>query len=152
MMAFLISALVFFMLVTLIVGVWWARQPGRMVQDRLSGRASATDAWDVQVLKPDQARQFGVADWLARLLEQAGYTWTLQQLVAVITGFAAVGAVIGMVRVGGGFWMLVAAAAAGFLPVVFLMYRRQQRMTLFQTQFPDAMDMMTRAIRAGHAL
>jgi tight adherence protein B len=151
-MALLIAGLVFFILVTLIVGLWWAALPSRRIQGRLSGRAGATESWDTELLKPERLERSGPVQWLADLLEQAGYTWTPQRVIIVIAGFAAVGAVVGSVRVGGAFWALIAGAITGAMPIAFLMYRRQQRIALFQTQFPDAMDMMTRAIRAGHAL
>jgi tight adherence protein B len=35
---------------------------------------------------------------------------------------------------------------------VYLLYRRRRRLNAFQTQFPDALDTITRAIRAGNAL
>jgi tight adherence protein B len=150
-MALLIAGLVFFMLVTLIVGIWWAGLSSRRIQGRLSGRAT-TESFDTELLKPERSTRVGLTERLARLIEQAGYTWAPQRVILVIAGFAAVGALIGAVRVGGGLWALIAGTITGALPVVFLIYRRGKRITLFQTQFPDAMDMMTRAIRAGHAL
>jgi tight adherence protein B len=150
-MAFLIAVLVFIALVTAIVGVWWARLPARRIGDRLSS-AATEDAWDTPLLKPDQASGTGLTDRLAQLLQQAGYTWTVERALLIIAGFGLVGAVIGAVRVGGLLWMLVGAAVMGSLPIFFLIYRRGKRVALFQSQFPDAMDMMTRAIRAGHAL
>jgi tight adherence protein B len=42
--------------------------------------------------------------------------------------------------------------ATGSIPAVYLLYKRARRITRFQTQFPDALDMITRAIRAGNAL
>ena len=150
-MAFLIALLVFISLVTMIVGVWWARLPGRRIGDRLGGTGEA-EAWDGALLKPEQVSRIGVVDSLAQLLEQAGYTWTPERAMLIIGGFAVMGAAIGAARIGGLLWMLVGAIIMGGLPVCFLIYRRQKRVTLFQSQFPDAMDMMTRAIRAGHAL
>ena len=46
----------------------------------------------------------------------------------------------------------LSALAMGAIPIVFLVYKRNQRFQKFQQQFPDALDMMTRAIRAGNAL
>ncbi len=45
----------------------------------------------------------------------------------------------------------LAAVAAGFLPVGFLLQRRSSRMNAFEEQFPEALDLMARALRAGHA-
>jgi tight adherence protein B len=150
-MAFLIALLVFISLVTVIVGVWWARLPGRRIGDRLTP-TGAVETWDAALLKPEQTSRLGIVEALARLLDQAGYAWTPERGMLIIGGFALVGATIGGTRVGGVLWMLVGAVIVGGLPVWFLIYRRQKRIALFQSQFPDAMDMMTRAIRAGHAL
>jgi tight adherence protein B len=48
-------------------------------------------------------------------------------------------------RVGG---MLV----GGALPFLVLLYRRSARLRRFEEQFPDALDLLSRALRAGHAL
>jgi tight adherence protein B len=40
----------------------------------------------------------------------------------------------------------------GSLPYFYLLRKRHQRFQQFEQQFPDALDMMTRSIRAGHAL
>src|SRR5262249_15630946 len=40
----------------------------------------------------------------------------------------------------------------GAIPAIFLVYKRSRRVVRFQTQFPDALDMVARAIRAGNAL
>jgi tight adherence protein B len=45
----------------------------------------------------------------------------------------------------------VAALAGGFLPIGFLMRRRSVRLKRFEEQFPEALDLLSRAIRAGHA-
>jgi len=46
----------------------------------------------------------------------------------------------------------VTGIVTGAIPTVFLLYKRARRITRFQTQFPDALDMISRAIRAGNAL
>jgi len=50
----------------------------------------------------------------------------------------------------------VAAAAPvglllGALPILFLMQRRSARIKKFEEQFPEALDLLARALRAGHA-
>jgi tight adherence protein B len=49
-------------------------------------------------------------------------------------------------------WAPIAAALlALLLPFLLLRRRRSQRMKRFEEQFPDALDLLSRAIRAGHA-
>jgi tight adherence protein B len=45
----------------------------------------------------------------------------------------------------------VGAVLAGCLPIVNVLRRKRRRVKLFVEQFPDALDLMTSALRAGHA-
>lgn len=45
---------------------------------------------------------------------------------------------------------LGAALAVGYLPVAYIMRRRNKRMKKFEEQLPDAIDLFTRTMRAGH--
>ena len=46
----------------------------------------------------------------------------------------------------------IAALFAGTAPFGWLMHRRSSRLKRFEEQFPEALDLLSRAIRAGHAL
>jgi tight adherence protein B len=58
------------------------------------------------------------------------------------------------------FWMflhilvvsLVFGVLAALLPLVYLRVKRTKRLNLFEEQFPEAIDLIARALRAGHAL
>ena len=150
--AFLIAILVFVALAGSIIGVWWAVAPSRNVRQRLANQMDASSVIVPDLIVKAQESKLSSARALASLLERAGYTRTVNEVAAVIAAFAVVGGAIGALRMGGGLGFIVGAAAAGCLPVVFLKYKASQRLNRFQRDFPDAMDMMTRAIRAGHAL
>jgi tight adherence protein B len=45
----------------------------------------------------------------------------------------------------------LAALFAAFAPIGWLMHCKTKRMKRFEEQFPEALDMLSRAIRAGHA-
>jgi tight adherence protein B len=47
---------------------------------------------------------------------------------------------------------LVAAVPAGFIPIVYVRRAAAKRLAVFEEQFPEAIDLMARALRAGHAL
>ena len=47
---------------------------------------------------------------------------------------------------------LVAAILAGFVPIIYLQQVAKKRLSVFEEQFPEAVDLMARALRAGHAL
>lgn len=46
----------------------------------------------------------------------------------------------------------VAAVPVAFMPWVYLTYRKNRRLRDFERQLPDALDMIARALKAGHAL
>jgi tight adherence protein B len=92
-------------------------------------------------------------DWACRiehLLEQADSGLTVAQLLAL----SALGAVSGAT---GGSLLSAAAALAlaavgGALPWAFPIAARERRSRKLSEQLPDAVDMMSRSLRAGHAL
>ena len=47
---------------------------------------------------------------------------------------------------------LAVAPVGAWLPIGFLRYKAAKRLAAFEEQFPEAMDLMARALRAGHAL
>jgi tight adherence protein B len=149
--ALVIAFLVFVALVGLIGGLWWALAPGRNMRERLAGSIDMSSVAAPEIVRARKSKLTS-ARALASLLERAGYSRTVTEVGMVIGAFALVGAAIGGLRMGSALWMLVGAAFAGSLPIMYLNYKASQRMNRFQRDFPDAMDMMTRAIRAGHAL
>jgi len=50
-------------------------------------------------------------------------------------------------------FLSLGATLCGFsLPIVFLKFQKNQRIRMFQEQFPEALDMLTRTIQSGHSL
>jgi tight adherence protein B len=47
---------------------------------------------------------------------------------------------------------LVAGAIAGAVPLLYVRWMAAKRLRVFEEQFPEAIDMIARALRAGHAL
>jgi len=88
---------------------------------------------------------------LGRLIEQAGSRVSVSAIIlaSLLCTLAFGGVAAAMVRF---IWAPIAAALIGLLlPFVILRHRRSQRMRRFEEQFPDALDLLSRAIRAGHA-
>lgn len=88
---------------------------------------------------------------LDRLLVQSGSSMTLATLLGLAPALA-------LAAAGGAYyfalpwWIVVAAAALGAcLPLAYLLRLRQQRMTAIDAQLPDALELMARAMQAGHA-
>lgn len=87
---------------------------------------------------------------LAALIEQAGRTDMAHRVVLAALGLAAAGLLIGWstTRLG---WVALAAALLAFaLPFAKISSDRKKRLEKFEEQLPDAIDMVTRALRAGH--
>ncbi len=45
----------------------------------------------------------------------------------------------------------LSALGAGTIPLLVVAYKRKQRLSKFEEAFPDALDLLARAVRAGHA-
>ncbi len=89
---------------------------------------------------------------LQLLLEQSGSRWTMQAFLLLSLGFAAaVGLAILLLS---GVWPLavIAAAIGGMAPFLILRLRRRRRLDAFESGLPEAIDLLARAIRAGHPL
>lgn len=152
-----LAGLAFLVVVTLIVGLWWFAATSRGIRDRLGARDQFTPEADTEILRADprqlDTKWGALVGPLATLVERAGYdTGRLSRVLLFMGTFAVVGGGAGWLRTGGIAWGVLAALVAGSLPVLYLVYKRHQRLQRFEKRFPDALDMMTRSIRAGYAL
>ncbi|WP_439668606.1 Pilus assembly protein TadB [Cupriavidus necator] len=88
---------------------------------------------------------------LDRWLEQSGSNWSVAQLLGycALVVLCAV-ALIPLVPVPVPL-ILAGAAVAGLLPVLHVMRLRAKRLKQMEAQLPDAVDMISRALRAGHS-
>jgi tight adherence protein B len=88
--------------------------------------------------------------WLAKLIEQSGTKTTPSAIIVMTIVAAALGLFAGSL-----FNVppapLVGGAIAAMLPYGWLRHRRSSRLKKFEEQFPEALDLLSRAIRAGHA-
>jgi len=97
-------------------------------------------------------RSAGLIRPLEKLLERSGLSMTVGQLVlgcafvAVLAFFLAL-QVIGVLLIA-----LAVAPIASILPVLVVRWVANRRMAKFEEQFPEAIDLIARGLRAGHAL
>ena len=166
----LASIVVFFLGSGAVVAAFklWERVAARIAERRLNdrlrdvGQTVATEPGETTVVKqtnegPLPAIERAVAHTplgprLTRLIEQSGVHTTASVIVlasfvsAFLVSFIT-GRFVHIPFVG---WL---ASGAGFsLPTVFLMRKRTLRIRRFEEQFPEALDLLSRAMRAGHAL
>jgi tight adherence protein B len=88
---------------------------------------------------------------LARWIDQSGMTLSLSGVLLIAFGLAGLFALIAGVVVRST-WALPVGAAIGFaIPFAFLSVKRTRRMRAFEEQFPEGLDLIARALKAGHA-
>ena len=166
----LLSILVFFAVSGAVVAAYYAlvhrpeHQVERQFEQRLKDLSSFESEGEgatsvVKTQAPSSALPMvdrfvggtGAGSWLVNLIEQSG---VVINPGTVITMSLAAGAGLGLVTLLFSHLWLAALAAAlvGLtLPVAWLRIKRTQRMRRFEEQFPEALDLLSRAIRAGHA-
>jgi tight adherence protein B len=88
---------------------------------------------------------------IARLIEQSGTRTTPSGIGVMMLLVAAGSAFAASVLVPLRFAPLAAAALGAAMPIGWLVHRRTVRLKRFEEQFPEALDLLSRAIRAGHA-
>ncbi|MBP0622298.1 type II secretion system F family protein [Cupriavidus consociatus] len=88
---------------------------------------------------------------LDRWLEQSGSTWTVSQLLGYCGLLILCTLAMVPVLPVPALWTLAAALLLGMLPVLHVIRQRQKRLKHLEAQLPDAVDMISRALRAGHA-
>jgi tight adherence protein B len=86
------------------------------------------------------------------VFEQADTSLTVSKLALICLAMAALGVLVGAVlRLHFAFIPLV-ALSMGFLPVGWLLFRRRRRLKHFAAQLPEAMEMLSRALRSGQSM
>jgi tight adherence protein B len=158
--------------VAIVMGLFLAstRLPGVMAQRRLDKRLQEVTAADDEaetptdgkgILKDHKAGALAAMERLARSsargsaigrwIEQSGVKTSLTTILLVALFNAMVGAfVVGLVS--RAWWGVPVGAAAGFaMPFLFLRMKRRRRLNVFEEQFPEALDLISRALKAGHA-
>lgn len=97
-------------------------------------------------------------DWMRRtfdmqtLLEQAGIELSLSRFTLVCIGIAiagTLGCAFAPIPI---FIAPVAGAILFFLPFLWVNFKRKRRIAKFNAQLPDALELLSRSLRAGHSL
>jgi tight adherence protein B len=95
-----------------------------------------------------------VLEKLGPLLEQSGARWSLGTfwVLSIVSGFG--GVLLGSVIPGFSRSLVTSIAPAGltvFLPLLIVLRKRNKRFVKFEEQFPEALNFLSRSMRAGHA-
>ncbi|MFX0116778.1 MAG: type II secretion system F family protein, partial [Candidatus Hodarchaeota archaeon] len=166
MTVLIVSFLVIFALVLLAVSVGWSfleAQRKKKVVGMLQTVAGETVVTETTVLKEADETEdplnrlvarFNIAQKMQSQIQQAGLDWTVGKLIVMMVVGAIVGAVLGLrfrILIFPIFSALVLGCFFGLIPYLYVMRKRTKRLNLFESQFPEALDFLARAMRAGHA-
>ncbi len=89
---------------------------------------------------------------LRLLFEQANVSLSVANFMIICGGLAMVGLLLPSI---GGLSVALAPVMSAFLallPVVWLLFKRKKRLKKFASQLPEALELIARALRAGHSL
>jgi len=145
---------------------WMQRAEARKMQRRLMGAAapksksaegktpallSQEDVTTGRLVQRLLAR-FPVIPTLRDWLEQAGLKWHPARLLHLCLAlFLAAVTALWQAAPGWRKAAPVVGAAAGSLPLVYVLRRRSARLRRFEEQFPESLEFVARSMRAGHA-
>lgn len=97
--------------------------------------------------------RFSQLEQLRRLIRQAGLSWTTgRTTLLMLFGAASVGLFLMQAGLFPAWVRWPVALAAGSSPLIFLRAARARRFRLFSEQFPEALDSLARALKAGYPL
>lgn len=89
---------------------------------------------------------------LQLLIEQCDLRWTVGRVVFSMLALVGLGAFLGNWWIAPGLLGWAAGLALGAIPYLFLLQKRKLRLRRFSELLPEAIDLMSRGLRAGQAL
>lgn len=87
-----------------------------------------------------------------RLMDQANVDMSGAKFLTICVSCAAVGAVICLATPTPKYLLPVFAIIGGGLPLLWLLQKRKKRIKRFNEQLPEALELLSRSLRAGHSL
>ena len=163
----LIAMTIFILTLTLILGAYYAlrrmrSREKREVLRRLRGYS--TTEYEREIIDIMRKSMLSDVPWLnrmllsfrwtdklSRMIEQSGTESTLGVFILLSIVLASGGFVIGLWMASNALLSLIIAFFLGVFPFVYVYLKRKRRMEKFQRQLPDALDLIARALKAGHA-
>jgi tight adherence protein B len=165
----IISVVVFIGVTALVVGISFTMRGDKEqeVEDRLSvltggkkknGKAADASQYAELLASMKNDGTSAIERLISRymnmrlLFEQADVALPVPQFLIICAVLAAVGVVL---PAAAGMNVLFAPFVGGFLatlPIIWLLMRRKRRLKKFAAQLPEALELIARALRAGHSL
>ena len=166
-MVWMVTMITFAASSAIVLGIW-VLYVGESAQEVVRGRIEhlrASQNWtgiaaDLRLVRDEMVSSIPLlhkflvrapgATWAQKALSQAG----LKTKPAKIFLICVVLAIIAYVVVGHYlpfYFAVPAGILASLIPIGVVAYQRHKRLNLFEERFPDGLDMLGRAVRAGHA-
>lgn len=164
----LISVLVFVAVLLLLEGAYllWKSYKGpeaKKIERRLQALSASSDHTQrAQLLKQGMLSDVPVierfllgmarAERLGRFIYQAGLDWTVSRLLLLSAAVGAISYIIMLYAAHQSLlWGALVGAVFAATPLLYVSRKRASRLGQFEKQLPDALDLITRALRSGHA-
>jgi tight adherence protein B len=164
---FILSVLAFFAVIFLLTGIavalaWMGFLKSKREQSDTEGAESGsvlTDATDSRLFREERLSTISVLDnvltrvdlvgTMKERIAQAGLDWPVGRVIAgmLLAGAVSLAIFTTFLPV---FGSLAAAAAIAYLPWAYVLHRRNKRFQKFREHFPDVLDSLARALRAGY--
>lgn len=168
--AFVLILLAFAFGVALVMGLYLGatRLPGMMMQRKLEGRLLELSQ-EPELEKEGSSRLLKVqhegplpgldrvlggtvrGSALDRWIDQSGVKVSISGILLIAVGLAVAFAFIGGMLARARWGFLVGAPIGFCLPFLVLKVKRTKRLRTFEEQFPEGLDLISRALKAGHA-
>jgi tight adherence protein B len=167
-MGALIAILTFLVVVVGFLGIWVFASAGggqEQIRKRMSSVHKAERRGDVGLgLKLVRDEMMSGVPWLHQMMMKWSWSTKLQDFVMqagltlkpakllMICGIVGLGSYIGA-----GYFLphfyytLPIGIIAALLPIAYVAFKRNRRLRKFEEHFPEALDLLGRAVRAGHA-
>jgi tight adherence protein B len=161
-----IVAMVFAAAFLAVLGIFFGIQayrhsPAAQLKRRLKRIADSDDGSQAEAFTSELLREKAPSEkrfnnlplmaGISRLIEYSGVRLTPLRFLLLSASAAGGGFILVLLLTGNGVAALL-TLLSGLIPSGYLAHRRQQRLALFDEQFPDALSMVSRSLRAGHAL
>jgi tight adherence protein B len=117
-------------------------EPSFLLQD---SRLSSITFWDALLAR------FDFGSILQSRLDQADLRWSVGRITSMMLLVGVIVLAV-LMRIAPWWAALIGGAAAAMAPYGYVLYRRTKRFLKFRENFPDALDSLARALRAGYPL
>jgi tight adherence protein B len=135
----------------------------QLIRQRLNAITATVEEYEM--IDISRKRSYSQIPWLNRILSRLRWTERVHRALEMANlpyqlGFfvlfsillAALGYLVGSSVTTNPLLLLPGAVLLGMIPFFYIFFKKGKRMQKFQGQLPDALDLMARSLKAGHAL